>query len=1099
MIKKLSLGALIFILINLLLSTAFAEENLTDIILKTQTDLSDWDFESYKGNKGWYGNLQIVAEKAKTGISQKINDKGVRFSEVLGESYIRYDLKENDRFTWGIDVKFEVLPETGWFQTIGKNSSGGNVHLINVSVKDGVMSFYNGATVANTFTLDTKSVYRMEYFVDKVLNQYTFRINGITVAENYNFQNKSVVDFYQLRCGFGNSDANPGDFSIDNMWVKSYKDISDISSKGTESATIKDNSFVSMPDRESYIKFNKLSLGNESIFSFKLKGTEKTNGKFALNDGTGKIVFFEINNSENPDIKNDKWNDIIFILNRESKILTLYLNDSMKTQAVDLSDFDFSECSFEVSGTNVFLDDFSIVRDTAKIKNLKLLIENLYVEDKTVSVERIYAGENKLNMTFYDNRDKKDSTAIFVHRQKGNIISVNLVPVSYEGNIGTLSWQKNIKYARDDTLEVYIWDSLKGIIPLTEKRLYNNRPQNKPYESEIEEAFLKNKAVHPYIIADASDFERARSYYNSSSTDEETLRIKKWIDKIITDADAIVDADIHDVDSKYYVGYLDVNEWVLTVGRRILNFTEQLGFAYQITNDKKYTEKIYEILEKAGYSENPVYEDCFSDWNPEHYLGTAMMTTAFAVGYDWGYNGFSDSQKENIENSIYHFGLSEGIRGYSENAPWASYKNNWAVTCNSGMLIGALAVMNKYPEECYSIVSDARDHLEIVIDLFNADGLWQESIGYGQGVLQYFIKDIESLRNCLGNDYGLWSGQGLNKSAESYIYLDGPTGNFNFHDVQKNYGHSNLSEIFWIANEFADKQLSAIRLKNMELYNLSPTVYDVLWYNNSGAEITLRKDKYFDVMQMFTLRGDLFDKNAMWVAAEGGKNNIDHCHLDCGNFVLDWGGYRWALDLGYDDYTLPGYFSNERYNYYRVRAEGHNTLVINPSSERDQKVSASAPVERFVSDEEYAFAVINLTSAYEAESVRRGFYLGDNRKSLTIRDELRLNSASDEVYWFMHTDATVNIIKNKAFLQKGMKKMQVEFLAENCDAVIDCVDAKSMTEIPGTENEDSNTGVKKLRIKLTNGENPNLTVKITPYGEGESYSRISDKSLDEWE
>ena len=44
-------------------------------------------------------------------------------------------------------------------------------------------------------------------------------------------------------------------------------------------------------------------------------------------------------------------------------------------------------------------------------------------------------------------------------------------------------------------------------------------------------------------------------------------------------------------------------------------------------------------------------------------------------------------------------------------------------------------------------------------------------------------------------------------------------------------------------------------------------------------------------------------------------------------------GERFVMDLGWEDYENP---AEDRYQLYRNRAEGHNTLVINPSAGYDQ-------------------------------------------------------------------------------------------------------------------------------------------------------------------
>jgi hypothetical protein len=60
-------------------------------------------------------------------------------------------------------------------------------------------------------------------------------------------------------------------------------------------------------------------------------------------------------------------------------------------------------------------------------------------------------------------------------------------------------------------------------------------------------------------------------------------------------------------------------------------------------------------------------------------------------------------------------------------------------------------------------------------------------------------------------------------------------------------------------------------------------------------------------------------------------------------------GVRWFVDLGADNYNLPGYFGGQRWNYYRMRAESHNTLVLNPTDQPDQDPRAA--------DEDDAFRV----------------------------------------------------------------------------------------------------------------------------------------------
>ncbi|MCM8821879.1 MAG: heparinase II/III-family protein [Candidatus Omnitrophica bacterium] len=83
-------------------------------------------------------------------------------------------------------------------------------------------------------------------------------------------------------------------------------------------------------------------------------------------------------------------------------------------------------------------------------------------------------------------------------------------------------------------------------------------------------------------------------------------------------------------------------------------------------------------------------------------------------------------------------------------------------------------------------------------------------------------------------------------------------------------------------------------------------------------------DRYFRNIEVVTMRSDWEDRDAIFVGFKAGKNSFSHSHLDIGSFVMDALGHRWIIDLGYDNYNLLGYFGKERWNYYRLRAEGQN-------------------------------------------------------------------------------------------------------------------------------------------------------------------------------
>ena len=78
----------------------------------------------------------------------------------------------------------------------------------------------------------------------------------------------------------------------------------------------------------------------------------------------------------------------------------------------------------------------------------------------------------------------------------------------------------------------------------------------------------------------------------------------------------------------------------------------------------------------------------------------------------------------------------------------------------------------------------------------------------------------------------------------------------------------------------------------------------------------------------------------MYIAMKASKltGHQTHGDLDCGDFVLDAMGQRWAGELGSADYLGANYFASEaqdsvRWLWYRKMTEGQNTLNVNGANQ----------------------------------------------------------------------------------------------------------------------------------------------------------------------
>jgi hypothetical protein len=246
-------------------------------------------------------------------------------------------------------------------------------------------------------------------------------------------------------------------------------------------------------------------------------------------------------------------------------------------------------------------------------------------------------------------------------------------------------------------------------------------------------------------------------------------------------------------------------------------------------------------------------------------------------------------------------------------------------------------------------------------------------------------------------------------------------------------------------------------------------------------------DRYFRNAEVVTMRSGWNDRDAIFIGFKAGDNKANHSNLDLGTFVLDALGCRWAVDLGADNYNLPAYFGNKRWTYYRMRAEGHNVLIVNPGTEPDQDPTAAARITHVQSRPDSAFALADLTPAIarHARKFERGIALV-GRKQVLVQDEVRANQPV-QAWWFMHTPAQIEVGGDgaSAVLSQSGKTMTARILAPP-GAKFEVMDARPLTTSPNPDGQNQNQGIRKLAVHLENVTDLRLAVLLTPTTVGDS-------------
>ena len=520
---------------------------------------------------------------------------------------------------------------------------------------------------------------------------------------------------------------------------------------------------------------------------------------------------------------------------------------------------------------------------------------------------------------------------------------------------------------------------------------------------------------------------------------------------------------------------------LLSVSRRVKERVRDLAFVYLMEGDRKYVDRAWAELEAASK---------FEDWNPSHFLDTAEMTHAFAVGYDWLYGEWTDAQRRVLREAIITHGLQPAMAVYKRDRGWHTGHNNWNQVCNGGIGTGALAVADEVPDLAAEILHNAIAHIPRAMAHYAPDGGGTEGVTYWSYGARYNVLFLSSLETALGTDFGLSEIDGLKQSGSYQIYMSGADRMaFNFADC----GLSRMSAPmhFWLGKKYRVPLYAWFRYSSLQHPKGRGGLLDLLWFNDDSKrfdETSLPLDKHFRGARCASMRSAWGDPDALVLGIQAGDNeNLGgHRHLDLGSFILEALGERWAIDSGTEKETYQRHRNKrKRWDFYRIRAEGHNTLALNPADGPDQNPRALARITAFQSGRDISLAVVDLTEAY-SEHVRRAersFEMVD-RAYVTITDEVEAEAPIADLWWFMHTQADVALSEGgkAATLQQNGKQIVATIEAGPDGSAFEVMPAAPLPTSPNPDVQNKNEGRRKLAIHLTRVTDLKLTVKFMPVG-----------------
>lgn len=456
-------------------------------------------------------------------------------------------------------------------------------------------------------------------------------------------------------------------------------------------------------------------------------------------------------------------------------------------------------------------------------------------------------------------------------------------------------------------------------------------------------------------------------------------------------------------------------------------------------------------------------------------LAMGEVATGVALGYDWCYDRFTGAQRTTAESGAIQRGLDEWFDNYDFRT------HNWSAVIGGGigLLLMALrgeATPTQLPEgwTAYWIRLDRWLRNGVFFDegngmptppgkytILNRDGGYKEGPGYLGYYMEHLTAFLAAHKSCFGTMHPVYEEYPVHTAVDFYRHCVGPN-EFMLRFSDGEDMEARREKAAWTG--FYARHLDSDHYRGVHAYSRrfdggaegytgdsaklldgSDAALWMMWYDGPGktpAALGKSRDALYRHTAVFASRSAWDDTQALYVGGRlGGDVDKGHTHLDRGSFVLQAQELNYIVDLGenvappgsgtsrgrwYDDYEFDsaGNTTSEngaRWRYYKTRAEGHNTLVIDPGPLPDQRTGPGTAnlvpvILKSVGDFNGIGApmfVTDLTPVYsgrgpwlDVRRVHRGFKMID-RRYLIVQSEIDA-VAPVNVWDFYHAESNDN-------------------------------------------------------------------------------------------
>jgi hypothetical protein len=450
---------------------------------------------------------------------------------------------------------------------------------------------------------------------------------------------------------------------------------------------------------------------------------------------------------------------------------------------------------------------------------------------------------------------------------------------------------------------------------------------------------------------------------------------------------------------------------------------EQLCLAYRMSGDKKFAERIKQLLQDQ--MQRPDFSEAYllerdPPWHSGLQTGGACYN--FAIGFDCIHDLLSSEESKTFANALVEKGinliLQDWVLGNQRIHSLDTMGHNWWSVCVFNAGIASIAILDEEPRALQWVerigagsvewLTYAGSALETKPRNIDREGGFYESVGYSDLGISNFLRFRLAWNNAFRSpkapdvpviekfgDFFCNTSYFNNGRVVSLFFGDGSLTSNGRRSVSMAWANGmHKNRYLWYLNQF--KQDTTEVPERASAFDLvyGPTKADL-------AQIPIVPDLpnsvVFPDMGWAALRSS-WEKNATLLGVKSGFT-WNHSHADAGSFVLFHGGEYLLVDSGGTSYAAPEYDG-----YYR-QSMAHNVVLFNGQAQNPEDTYFGTQFPGTVShlmdagDLKYVFADATGPTAWRfVRNFRHFLWIGD---VILIIDDVK-SFEPGQFEWLLH-------------------------------------------------------------------------------------------------